>query len=102
MAFKKGQPGGPGRTKGIPNKKKLLKVEDFLIEEDIPIVAMMWECIGQMVDPVYRFRAMELMLRYCEAPPKPGNAPQAVAPNSLLDVTDSIDVLQIASNSDQE
>lgn len=96
------QKGNSGRPKGIPNKKSLSKVKEYLISQDINLVAQMWSQIELMDDPVFKFKCMEVLLKYCETPPKPKEEVEEVESQGLLDVTDTIDILQIASNSDKE
>lgn len=72
MAFVKGAPRPPnaGRKKGSKNKKTLLKVSDYLLQNNINIAQEIWASIQLINDPVDKTKLLLDLLRFVEAPKK--------------------------------
>lgn len=72
------QPKTGGRVAGTPNKKKLLKLSDFLIEKDINLAERIWSRIELVEEPAEQAKLLLQLYKYVEAPLAPA-APQAPA-----------------------
>lgn len=72
MKFEKGQPKHPssGRKKGVGNKKKILKVADFILREDKDIAREIYETIHSIQDPVAKTKALMDFYKFVDAPVK--------------------------------
>ena len=72
MGFKKGEPRplGAGRKKGSVNLKKVLKLSDYLKDNDINISKDIYETIMQIDKPSERAKALLDLYRFVDAPVK--------------------------------
>ncbi len=67
--FEKGHQKVGGRLKGTPNAKRLLKVEEVLIEKGYCPVAVILELIPHL-EPEDQVKSWFNLLSYCQAKPK--------------------------------
>lgn len=72
MAFKKGdpKPKGSGRTKGIKNKAKLIKIADFVLDNEIDLAKELYQSIQKIEDPVAKTKALMEYYKFIDAPVK--------------------------------
>lgn len=62
------KPEGSGRKPGVKNKKHVLKLSDYIIDNDINIAKYIWDTINTIDDPVQKTKALFEYYRYIEAP----------------------------------
>ncbi len=101
VRFEKGHKRG-GRPPNTPNKEKLYTNKDFVMENKIDVPALWFESIMATPPGPYRAKLLEGFYKSYIPTPKPADAPTEVVPESMLDVSDSVNVLQIVSGDDQK
>lgn len=88
-AMAKFLPGNPGKPKGAKNKKKALKIEDFVAQEGINVGKAWWDTIQAITNATDRANAMAQYYKYVGAPPKPTEETQEP------EVSEAADILSI-------
>lgn len=83
-------PGNPGRPKGIKNKKKVLKVNDFLVRENIDVAKEWWLTIQQITNAKDKSDAINQYYKFVGAPPKQDVEAEEPEPSA-----ESADILSI-------
>lgn len=82
-------PGNPGRPKGIKNKKKIIKVEDFVRDNNINVAQEWWQTIMQINKPDERAAAIREYYKFVGTPPKETSEVEDEP------ITESADILSI-------
>lgn len=90
MAFKKGdpKPRGSGRTKGTKNKAKLIKIADFVLDNEIDLAKELYQSIQTIQDPVAKTKALMDYYKFIDAPVK---EKVAESEDEESDLTESMD-----------
>jgi hypothetical protein len=87
MAFQKGQSGNPsGKPVGTRNKKKVIKVADFVADNDINIPKMWLEAIMQIIEPEAKAKALSEYNKWVAAMPKESSDEVEEQPINSADV----------------
>lgn len=68
--FQKGNPGGPGRPKGLIQTKKIVKVAEFCAANNINIAKMWYDAILEIDKPVDKAAALAKYYQYVGGVPK--------------------------------
>lgn len=95
--FKKGMTRHPnaGRKKGTPNKKRAVRIADYLAEKEINPAEKILELIPSL-SPREQVDAWLELQSYVEAKPKPrdddADPPDSDTPLSAADILDLVDV----------
>jgi len=63
-------PGQGGRPKGAKNKKRPIKVQDFVAENDINIPKMWLDAIMQIIEPEAKAKALSEYNKWVSSMPK--------------------------------
>lgn len=71
------QKGNPGKPKGAKNKKKAIKVADFVAANNINVAQAWWETIMAIIEPIDKANAIEKYYKYIGAPPLPEPAQES-------------------------
>lgn len=90
MKFEKGQPKPPdsGRKKGVPNKKKIIKVSDFILNENKDIAKEIYDVIQTIQDPVAKCKALFDFYKFVDAPVKEKEVEQEADPTESIITSD--------------
>lgn len=88
MGFKPGtpKPANSGRKRGTANKKTILRVTDFVANNDIEIAAKIWEAIEAIETPVERAKALLALYKFIEPEAKEPLGSDDEEPDSSLDI----------------
>lgn len=72
MSFKKGdpKPANSGRKKGAKNKRKILKISDFILSQNINIAQELYLAIQSIPDPIAKAKALMEFYKFVDAPVK--------------------------------
>lgn len=72
MGFQKGQSKPPksGRSKGVKNKNKIIRIADFIQTENINLAQELYEAIQSIADPVAKTKALLDFYKFIDAPVK--------------------------------
>lgn len=72
MPFKPGQskPAGSGRAKGTKNKKKVVKITDFIAEREINLPDRILSTIDSIQDPAVKAKLLIEYYKFIDAPLK--------------------------------
>ena len=85
-------PGNPGKPKGAKHKRKIIKVEDFVRENNIDVPKIWWETIQAIQDPQKRADSLEKYYKFVGLPPK------AEVDDVQDEPQDSADILSIVND----
>lgn len=85
------QPGNPGRPKGIKNKKKIIRVVDFVRENNIDVPKVWWESIQAIQDPQKKADSIEKYYKFVGVPPRNEE-------DEIEEAQDSADILSIVND----
>lgn len=92
--FEKGKSGNPrGRPPGQKNKKKAIKVEDFVAENDINIPKMWLDTIMEIDKPALRATALAEYNKWVSTMPK-----ESSEDNEMPQTNSSADILNIVGS----
>lgn len=89
MSFKPGdaKPKTSGRTKGTPNKKKLLRITDYVKENGINIAETIWLAIQEIDVPDLRVKALIQYYKFLEPEAKDPITDEAAEQEEEIDLS---------------
>lgn len=84
-----------GRPKGAPNKKKVLKIEDFVRDNNINVAETWWAEINKILNPKDKVLAIQEFYKYVGGLPKA----TGIDEEKEIEKIENADVLSIVNGS---